>query len=96
MVLHLPRHDHLKDFHGGKRAPWRFLLDHFQEEFHFINAEDFLGVEYSDDSYYQPQNHYGPEINIRIAEVVSMELVTCIQEDTCQLPRFENTSDIWK
>ena len=96
MVLHLPRHDHLKDFHGGKRAPWRFLLDHFQEEFHFINAEDFLGVEYTDNSYYQRGSHYGPEINARIAEVVSMELVTCIQEETCELPRFENTSDIWK
>ncbi len=96
IVLHLPRKDHFREFHDGERAPWQFLLDHFQDVYHFINAEDFLGVEYTDDSYYQPGWHYGPQINARIAEVVSMELVMCIQEETCQLPRFENISDIWK
>lgn len=95
-VLHLPHIIHFRAFHAGERAPWQFLLDHFQDVYHFINATDFLGVEYTDDSYFQPFAHYGPEINARIAEVVSMEIVTCIQEDTCQLPRFENTSDIWK
>ncbi len=94
IVLHLPLQDHLGWFHSGIRAPWRFLLDHIQDVYHFINAEDFLGVEYTDASYYQRRHHYGPEINARIADAVSAELLTCIQEATCKLSRFEDLGDI--
>lgn len=94
MVLHLPRQDTLEDFHDGKRAPWRFLLDHFQAVYHFINAEDFLGVVYTDDSYFQPQKHYGPKINAKIAETVSAELLTCLQAGSCKLSRFADLGDI--
>lgn len=94
IVLHLPRFDHLRAFHAGKSAPWQFLLDHFDQSYHFINAEDFLGVEYTDNAYYQPGNHYGPEIHAIIAEAVSEELVMCMQEETCELSRFEKISEI--
>lgn len=93
-VLHLPRKVHLKQFHNGEPLPWRFLLDHFRDAYHFINAEDFLGVEYTADEYFQPSKHYGPAINARVAEVVSAELVTCIQEASCELSRFNDISDI--
>ena len=94
IVLHLPRKDHLKEFHEGKQLPWRFLLDNLETVYHYINAEDFLGVEYTDASYYQPGYHYGPEINARIADAVSAKLLTCIQDGTCNLSRFEDISEI--
>ena len=83
VVLHLPRKDQFKEYHDGKRLPYRFLLDHFQEEYNFLNAEDFLGVEYAGDSYYQPLGHYGPEINLRIAEAVAAYLLACIEDGSC-------------
>ncbi len=94
IVLHLPRKDHFRDFHAGKQAPWRSLLNHFQKEYHFINAEAFLGAEYTDDSYYQPDWHYGPEINLRIAEAVAADLLACIENETCELARFQDLRDI--
>jgi len=92
IVLHLPRDDHFRAYHEGKRAPWRFLFDHFQEAYHFINAEDFLGVKYTDKSYYQPGRHYGPEINLRIAEAVADEIIQCIKSGACRLSRFDDFS----
>ena len=91
-VLHLPRDDHFRAYHEGKRLPWRFLLDHFQAAYHFINAEDFLGVKYTDRSYFQPGRHYGPEINLKIAEAVTAELLTCIENTACEFARFPDTS----
>lgn len=83
IVMHLPRYDHFRQFHDGKPLPWRFLLDHFEDEYHFINAEDFLGEEYTGDSYYKPYRHYGPEINLKIAEAVAAELLACIRDRIC-------------
>ena len=94
IVLHLPRNDHFRDFHAGKQLPWRSLLNHIQSEYHFINAEAFLGAEYTDDSYYQPHGHNGPEINSRIAEAVAADLLACIEIGTCELARFQDLRDI--
>ena len=92
VVMHLPRFDHFRQFHDGKGLPWRFLIDHFEAQYHFINAEDFLGAEYTDDSFYQPGWHYGPEINLKIAEAAAGELLACIEDRTCISPRLEGTS----
>ena len=96
ILLHLPIRDNLVSFHNGQRAPWRFLLDHFQAAYHLINAEDFLGVEYTERAYYQPYYHYGPEINAKIAENVSAELLTCIQVESCKLTRFDDLNEIMR
>lgn len=94
IVLHLPRRERLKDYHDNKGQPYQFLLDHFQEAYHFINAEEFLGVEYTDDSYYQPNGHYGPEINMKIAEAIAADLLACIENGSCALPRFQDITQI--
>lgn len=88
ILLHLPRKDHFRAFHAGEAAPYRHLLDHFQAAYHFISAEDFLGVEYTEAAYYQPGGHYGPEIHLRIAEALAADLVACSAEKTCRFARF--------
>ncbi len=92
VVMHLPRFDHFRQFHDGKKLPWRFLLEHFEDAYHFINAEDFLSAKYRDDSYYQPNWHYGPEINLRIAEAVTADLLACIEDGTCISSRLQGIS----
>ena len=96
IVLYLPHVDHFRAFHDGKRTPWQFLLDHFRVAYPFISAEEFLGVEYTDRAYYQAQYHYGPEINAKIAENVSAELLKCIKAETCKLTRFDDMSEIMR
>ena len=78
LVLHLPRKERLREFYDGKRPPYSFILDHIQEEYYFVNAEDFLGVDYTDDSYYQPHGHYGPELHLRVADAVAAHLLARI------------------
>ena len=93
LVLHLSLMDHFRDFHSGKPAPWRYLLDHFAETYRFLSLEDFLGAEYTDESYYQPDTHYGPEIHSRIAEAVAAELLACIEDGTCAFDRLPDKRD---
>ena len=94
IILHLPRKDHFREFHEGEQMPWQFLLDHFQKNYHFINAVDFLGVKYTDESFYQPGWHYGPEIHSRIAESLAAELLACIENGTCEFARFPDIRSI--
>ncbi|MCY3832045.1 MAG: hypothetical protein OXG85_03440 [Chloroflexi bacterium] len=53
-----------------------------------------MGVEYTEESFYQPSWHYGPEINSRIAEAVAAELLACMEDGTCVFARFPDISDI--
>ena len=92
VVMHLPRFDHFRQFLDGKKLSWRFLLEHFEDAYHFINAEDFLSAKYRDDSYYQPNWHYGPEINLRIAEAVTADLLACIEDRACISSRLQGIS----
>ncbi len=89
VVMRLPRYDHFRQFLGGQKLPWRFLLESYEDAYHFINAEDFLSAKYRDDSYYQPGWHYGPEINLRIAEAVAADLLACIADSTCISSRLQ-------
>lgn len=89
IILHLPRKERLKDYHKGASQPYQFLLDHFRAETHFINAENFLGAEYAHHRYFQPNGHYGPEINLKVAEAVAADLLACIDSGGCQFERLE-------
>ncbi len=91
LVTHLPRRDHLSSFHSGEALPWQFLIDHFESSYRFINAEDFLSADYTNAKYFQPNWHYGPLINAKIAEAVGAELLTCVIDRTCLSERLADS-----
>ena len=75
--------------------PYQFMLDHFDEAYHYISFEDQLGRSYLDDAYYPDGVHYGSELNSIAAQAVADEIQSCIESGTCELPRFEDRNVIF-
>ena len=87
----LSRHFH----HQAPTAPYQFMLDHFDEAYHYISFVDQLDGFYLDDAYYPDGAHYGPELNSIAAGAVADEIQSCIESGACELPRFEDRNVIF-
>ena len=87
----LSRHLH----HQALTAPYQFMLDHFDEAYHYISFVDQLDEFYLDDAYYPDGAHYGPELNSIAAQAVADKIQSCIKSGTCELPRFEDRNVIF-
>jgi len=87
----LRRHLH----HQALIPPYQFMLDHFDETYHYISFEDQLDGSYLDDAYYPDETHYGPELNSIAAQAVADEIQSCIESGACELPRFEDRNVIF-
>ena len=94
IVLHLPLQLHLKWRFNGVALPFGFLLEHSRESYHYIPFEEHLHPFHVDDAYWGATYHYGPDINMLLAEVVAEELVTCIENGSCPLARFDDLSKV--
>ena len=88
-VLYLPNRLDLRRALDRKPQPHQFLLDHFDEAYHYITFEDQLGRSYLDHGWAR-FGHYGPEINSIAAQAVADEIQSCIKSGACELPRFED------
>ena len=93
-VLYLPNRDVLRHAHDGTPRSYQFLLDYFDEAYHYITFEDQLDRSYLDHGW-APKGHYGPEINSIAAQAVADEIQSCIESGVCQLPRFEDRNVIF-
>ena len=94
-VLYLPNRDVLRRSHDEKPQSHQFLLDYFDETYHYISFEDQLDGSYLDDAYYADRGHYGPELNSIAAQAVADEIQSCIESGACELPRFEDRNVIF-
>ena len=97
VVLHLPLQSHLIRYFSNLPPPrplYDFLLEHARESYHYIALEEHLEPFYLDDAYWSETKHYGPRIHALLAEVVANEIVSCILNGTCPLPRFDDPSTI--
>ena len=94
-VLYLPYQWPLIRYHKNRTHPYQFLLDHFDDAYHYISMEDHLERKYVDDAYWSAREHYGPEINRRVAQAAADEIQACIESAACDLPRFEDRSVIF-
>ena len=92
-VLYLPNRDVLRRALDGKPQGHQFLLDHFDDAYHYITFEDQLDRSYL--NYRWPTGHYRPEITSIAAQAVADEIQSCIESGTCQLPRFEDRDVIF-
>ena len=89
-VLHLPRQSGLRRYHNNQTRSWQFLLDHFDDAYHYIPTEEYLDPSYLDDVYWTPEKHYGTAIHDIVAQTVAAEIRACIESASCDLPRFED------
>ena len=94
-VLYLPKRGDLLRLHEGAPHPYQFLLDHFDEAYHYISFEDQLDRSYLNFAYYPDGSHYAPEITSIAAQTVADEIQSCIESGTCELPRFEDRNVIF-
>ena len=94
LVLYLPNRDDLRRAHDGEPQGHQFLLDYFDEAYHYITFEDQLDRFYLDHGW-APKGHYGPEINSIAAQAAADEIQSCIESGTCELPRFEDRNVIF-
>ena len=90
-VVHLPQREHLQNLHEGKVSPFGYLLNYINENYHFLDTVDHLGSQYTEGKYYDATNHYGPEINHLVAEIVAEKIASCIENLDCELPRFTDS-----
>lgn len=90
-VVHLPRRVHLQNLHDGNVSPFSYLLNHFNENYRFVDAEESLGSEYTEREYWGATFHYGPEINHLVAGIVADKIALCIENRGCELPRFADS-----
>ena len=93
-VLYLPDRDDLRRAHNGKPRAHQFLLDHFDEAYHYISFEDQLDRSYLNHGW-APKQHYGPEITSIAAQAVADEIRSCIESGDCELSRFEDKRAIF-
>ena len=89
-VLHIPRRDDMQRLFDDKSLNYQFLLDHFNEAYHYIPLEDHLDPKFEDEAYWSSAWHYGVELNQLVAEVVADSIQDCIERQECDLPRFED------
>ena len=92
-VLYLPRRIEVQRLHDGAPRPYQFLLDHFDEAYHYISFEDQLDRSYLD--YGWAKRHYGPEISSIAAQAAADEIQSCIESGACELPRFKDKRAIF-
>ena len=92
-ALYLPNRDVLRRALDGEPQGHQFLLDHFDDAYHYITFEDQLDRSYLNHEW--PTGHYGPEITSIAAQAVADEIQSCIESGTCELPRFEDRNVIF-
>lgn len=96
IVLHLPIRSHLIRHFNRSVPPYKFLLDYLDNTYHYIATEHHISYTYVDEVYWGATNHYGPEINEFVAQLVAAEIQSCIEDSSCKLPRFSDTPGIFK
>lgn len=89
IVMHLPVQRDLASYHNGARPSYSFLFEHFAAAYSYLPVEELLGPEHREPRYWGGTGHYGPEINQIIGEALAIKIVTCINEGTCPLTRFD-------
>ena len=92
--MYLPPHRDLHRLHSGTPQPHQYLLDYFDEAYHYISFEDQLDRSYLDYGW-APKRHYGPEISSIAAQAAADEIQSCIESGACELPRFEDRRAIF-
>ena len=95
-VLHLPTKHNLRRYHRGEQASYQFLLDHFEDSYHYITLDEYLDPVYVDEVYYPDGTHYGPEIDGILAQTVADAMQSCVESPACDLPRFEDRTVLFR
>ncbi len=93
-ALFLPRIKEAQRLHNGRAHAYQFLLDHLAAAYRYITFEDQMQP-YLDRGWWQPNRHYGPEINSIAAQAAADEIQNCIESGACELPRFEDRNVIF-
>ena len=93
-ALYLPNRDDLRRALDGEPQSHQFLIDHFDDAYHYITFEDQLDRSYLDHGWAK-RGHYKPEINSIAAQTVADEIQSCIESGVCELPRFEDRNVIF-
>ena len=94
IILFLPHKDFFERKFYGREVPYQYLLDYFRDNYHFLSLADYVDPEIKSLKNWGPTLHYGPELNSRVAELLSDEIAACIESAACQLSRFDDTSAI--
>lgn len=90
-VVHLPRREHLLNLHDGKVSSFSYLLNYIDENYLFVDMADHLGSQHTEQKYYGPTYHYGPELNHLVAQILAEKIASCITNLACHLPRLADT-----
>ena len=90
-VLYLPRRIEVQRLHDGTPQSHQFLLDHFDDAYHYISFEDQLDRSYLDHGWAK-HSHYAPGITSIAAQTVADEIQSCIESGACELSRFEDAT----
>ena len=93
-ALYLPNRDDLRRALDGEPQSYQFLIDHFDDAYHYITFEDQLDRSYLDHGWAK-RDHYKPEIHSIAAQAVADEIQSCIESGACELPRFEDRNAIF-
>ena len=91
VCLHLPLRSHLIRRYSDippPEPPYAHLLQHCRESYPYIPAEEHIGSQYIDESYWTGTRHYGAEIHALIADVVADSLLACLADGSCAAPRL--------
>lgn len=91
-VAHLPLRSHLERYYSNfppPAPPYQFLLEHSRQAYPYIAAEEHIDRAYLDEAYWTATGHYGPALHRLIAELVADEIIACIEDGSCALPRFD-------
>ena len=95
IVLFLPHKEYFEQSFYGREIPYQDLLDYFRENYHYLSLADVVDPEIKSLKNWGPTLHYGPELNSRVAEIMSAEIATCIRSAACPLTRFDDVNAIY-
>ena len=88
LIAFLPHQEYFIRWYWGAEIPYRSLLQHFREAYHYLDFADQLTPEHMDGRHWGATLHYGPELNRALADFVASEILVCLENGTCPLPSF--------
>lgn len=87
LAVYLPRQSLLEQHHAGRQSPYHVFMQLVAERTHYIAMENALGRQYLADEFWGDTGHYGPQISRVVGAVVAKEILSCVENGSCDFTR---------